>query len=112
MGREKPVKDLHRDWPKLRAMMGEDENWCWEKAFADRDRIGELGVYSVAIGIPQDWWFFQRDGGYNVMFYDYADDPGYIQEMFDFYNRYALAAWKPPAWPARTRSCWEDRPPA
>ena len=88
---EKPVKDLHRDWPKLRAMMGEDENWCWEKTFNDRDRIGELGVYSVAIGIPQDWWFFQRDGGYNVMFYDYVDDPSYIQEIFDFYNRYALA---------------------
>ena len=88
---EKPVKDLHRDWPKLRAMMGEDGNWCWEKTFSDRDRIGELGVYSVAIGIPQDWWFFQRDGGYNVMFYDYADDPAYIDEIFEFYNRYALA---------------------
>ena len=88
---EKPVKDLHRDWPRLRAMMGEDENWCWEKTFADRDRIGELGVYSVAIGIPQDWWFFQRDGGYNVMFYDYADDPNYIRQIFEFYERYALA---------------------
>jgi hypothetical protein len=22
----KPVKDLRRDWPKLRAMMGEEEN--------------------------------------------------------------------------------------
>ena len=88
---EKPVKDLHLDWPKLRAMMGEDGNWCWEKTFEDRDRIGVLGVYSVAIGIPQDWWFFQRDGGYNVMFYDYADDPSYIQEIFEFYERYALA---------------------
>ena len=88
---EKPVKDLHRDWPRLRALMDEDGNWCWEKTFSDRERIGELGVYSVAIGIPQDWWFFQRDGGYNVMFYDYADDPGYIQEIFDFYERYALA---------------------
>lgn len=88
---EKPVKDLRRDWPKLRAMMGESGNWCWEKTFEDRGRIGELGVYSVAIGIPQDWWFFQRDGGYNVMFYDYADDPTYIQEIFEFYERYALA---------------------
>lgn len=88
---EKPVKDLHRDWPRLRAMMGEEEDWKWEKTFNDRDRIGELGVYSVAIGIPQDWWFFQRDGGYNVMFYDYVDDPDYIQEIFDFYSRYALA---------------------
>ena len=88
---EKPVKDLHRDWPRLRSMMGENGNWQWEKTFNDRDRIGELGVYSVAIGIPQDWWFFQRDGGYNVMFYDYVDDPNYIQEIFDFYTRYALA---------------------
>ena len=88
---EKPVKDLHRDWPKLRAMMGQEGNWCWEREFNDRDRIGELGVYSVAIGIPQDWWFFQRDGGYNVMFYDYADDPAYIDEIFEFYGRYALA---------------------
>jgi uroporphyrinogen decarboxylase len=88
---EKPVKDLRRDWPKLGATMGEDENWCWESTFDDRDCIGEFGVYSVAIGIPQDWWFFQRDGGYNVMFYDYADDPSYIQEIFEFYQRYALA---------------------
>jgi uroporphyrinogen decarboxylase len=87
----KPVKDLRRDWPKLRSMMGEDENWKWETTFADRARIGDLGVYSVAIGIPQDWWFFQRHGGYNVMFYDYVDDPGYIQEIFEFYQRYALA---------------------
>jgi uroporphyrinogen decarboxylase len=88
---EKPVKDLRRDWPKLRAMIGDDENWCWEETFEDRDRIGEKGVYSVAIGIPQDWWFFQRDGGYNVMFYDYADDPSFIQEIYAFYERYALA---------------------
>ena len=25
---EKPVKDLHRDWPRLRSMMGEFVNWC------------------------------------------------------------------------------------
>jgi uroporphyrinogen decarboxylase len=88
---EKPVKDLHRDWPRLRAMMGEAGNWCWEKIFNDRERICELGVYSVAIGIPQDWWFFQRHGGYNVMFYDYVDDPIHTQEIFEFYQRYALA---------------------
>ena len=88
---EKPVKDLRRDWPRLRSMMGEDENWCWENTFSDRDRIGEWGAYSVAIGIPQDWWFFQRDGGYNVMFYDYVDDPAFIDEIFEFYGRYALA---------------------
>jgi hypothetical protein len=88
---EKPVKDLRRDWPRVKALMGEDERWRWESQFADRDRIGELGVYSVALSIPQDWWFFQRHGGYNVMFYDYADEEAYVQEIFDYYSRYALA---------------------
>jgi uroporphyrinogen decarboxylase len=88
---DKPVKDLRRDWPRLRALIGEDENWHWETHFMDRERIGELGVYSVAIGIPQDWWFFQRHGGYNVMFYDYADDEAFIQDIFAFYSRYALS---------------------
>jgi uroporphyrinogen decarboxylase len=88
---EKPVKDLRRDWPRLRALMGEDEDWQWETRFADRERIGELGVYSVAIGIPQDWWFFQRQGGYNAVFFDYTDESGYMEEVFAFYTRYALA---------------------
>jgi uroporphyrinogen decarboxylase len=88
---EKPIKDLRRDWPRLRAMMGKDENWQWETAFADRERIGESGVYAVAIGIPQDWWFFQRDGGYNTMFYEFVDEAAYIQEVLEFYTRYALA---------------------
>src|SRR5690554_6573788 len=88
---EKPIKDLKRDWPRLRWMMGEDENWQWASEFVDRDRIGEDGVYSVSIGIPQDWWFFQRQGGYNVMFYEYIDEEAYMQEIFDFYTRYALA---------------------
>ena len=91
---EKPVKDLHRDWPRLRAVMGEDENWQWEKEFTDRDRIGEWGVYSVAIGIPQDWWFFQRQDGYNTVFFDYMDEADYMEEVFAFYTRYALARLK------------------
>lgn len=88
---EKPIKDLRRDWPRLRALIGEDEQWQWEPIFADRDRIGELGVYALSIGIPQDWWFFQRDGGYNTMFYDFVDEPAYMQEVMEFYTRYALA---------------------
>ena len=88
---EKPVKDLKRDWPRLRALMGEDEQWRWATEFTDCDRIGDLGVYAVSIGIPQDWWFFQRQGGYNVMFYDFVDEEDYIQEIMEFYTRYALA---------------------
>ncbi|MFN8465178.1 MAG: uroporphyrinogen decarboxylase family protein [Caldilineaceae bacterium] len=88
---EKPIKDLKRDWPRLRAVMGEDENWRWANDFTDRDRIGDLGVFSVCIGIPQDWYFFQREGGYNVMFFDFLDEEEYVQEIMDFYTRYALA---------------------
>ncbi|MBM3190161.1 MAG: hypothetical protein FJZ90_15750 [Chloroflexi bacterium] len=88
---EKPIKDLKRDWPRLKAILGEHEDWRWAPEFADRDRIGELGVYSMSIGIPQDWWFFQRQGGYNVMFYDFADEAAYMGEVIGFYTRYALA---------------------
>ncbi len=88
---EKPIKDLKRDWPQLRAMLGENEDWQWEKEFVDYDRIGDLGVFTASIGIPQDWYFFQREGGYNVMFYDYIDEPAYMQEVTEFYTRYALA---------------------
>jgi uroporphyrinogen decarboxylase len=87
----KAIKDLRRDWPRLRALLGEDENWRWGDHFMDRDRIGELGVYSMSIGIPQDWWFFQRQGGYSAMFYDFADEAAYMQEVIGFYTRYALA---------------------
>jgi uroporphyrinogen decarboxylase len=87
----KPIKDLRRDWPRLRAVMGEAEDWQWAAGFDDRARIGELGVYSVCIGIPQDWWFFQRDGGYNTVFFDYRDEAAYMDEVFAFYTRYALA---------------------
>jgi uroporphyrinogen decarboxylase len=88
---EKPIKDLHRDWPRLKAVMGEAEDWQWATTFTDRDRLGELGVYSVCIGLPQDWWFFQREGGYNTLFFDFHDDEAYMHEVFAFYTRYALA---------------------
>jgi uroporphyrinogen decarboxylase len=91
---QKPIKDLRRDWPRLKAMMGEDENWQWKSEIDDRDRIGELGVYSIAIGIPQDWWFFQRQGGYNTMFYEFMDEEAYILDVMNFYSRYALARLK------------------
>lgn len=87
---EKPIKDVKRDWPRLRAMLGEHEDWCWEEEFVD-DRIGDLGVFTASIAIPQDWYFFQRHGGYNVMFYDYIDEPDYMQEVTEFYTRFAIA---------------------
>jgi hypothetical protein len=111
---EKPVKDLRRDWPRLRALMGEEEDWQWEtsQGFRDRERIGELGVYSVAIGIPQDWWFFQRDGGYNTMFFDFSDEEAYIKRGLRVLHPLrpgpAEAAW----WPNPMRSCWAVRLPA
>lgn len=91
---ERPIKDLNRDWPRLRSLLGENEDWQWETNFSDQARIGENGVYSISVGIPQDWWFFQRNGGYNMMFYEYNDEPEAIQEIINFYTRFALARLK------------------
>lgn len=94
---EKPIKNLREDWPKLRAMMGEDGNWQWDTrhGLPDRERIGDQGVYSVAISIPQDWWFFQRHGGYEASLFDFSDEASFMEEeVFPFYTQYTLARLK------------------
>jgi uroporphyrinogen decarboxylase len=88
---EKPVKDLRRDWPRLCSLMGEPGSWQWSGEFSDAGAIGELGVYAFILPLPQDWWFGQRDGNYNTIFFDYLDDEAYMREVMDFYTEYALA---------------------
>ncbi len=88
---EKPVKDLQRDWPRLRSLMGEPETWKWQNDFSNRNAIGERGVYAFILPLPQDWWFAQRDGGYNNLFFDYVDNGPYMQEVMEFYSAYGVA---------------------
>lgn len=87
---EKPIKELARDWPSLRHMLGENGGWTFREQFSNRDAIGELGVYAFILPIPQDWWFAQRHGDYNTIFYDYIDHEALMDEVMEYYTAYSV----------------------
>ena len=46
---EKPIKDIDRDWPRLRALLGED--WLWKRELPRwHSRLGDRGVYPLGLG--------------------------------------------------------------
>ena len=60
---EKPIKEIDRDWPRLRALLGED--WLWTRELPRwHGRLGERGIYPLSLGLPIDWWYGwrRRDG--------------------------------------------------
>lgn len=86
---EKWIKDLDRDWPRMRYLMGED--WTYRRFFRRRDRLGDLGVYSWMLFLPLDWWFHIRHGANEQLTFDLVDHPDKMREIFDYYTRFALA---------------------
>lgn len=86
---EKWIKDIDRDWPRLHWLMGED--WEFDLTLPNRDKLGELGVYSLMLFLPLDWWFHIRQGGVEQVSYDLTDEPEKMAEIFNFYTRFCLA---------------------
>jgi len=90
--REKFIKDIRKDWPKLRYVMG--DKWEWEEKCVNYDKIGDLGVYGISIGLPVDWWFQQRDGGSERFLLDFYDYQKELEEIFQLYYTYGLSYLK------------------
>mgnify|MGYP005844216203 CR=1 FL=1 len=86
---KKWIQDVERDWPRLRWLMGEE--WRWRREFRNRDRLGDLGVYSLMLFLPIDWWFHVRDGSGEQLTFDLIDRADQMQEIFGYYTRFALA---------------------
>ncbi len=87
---EKPVKDLRTDFERMKLWMGKG-GWKWETGFKDRDRIGDLGVYVGMVPVFQDWWFNYRRGGFDQCIQDFTDEPGFMEEVHEFWMEWALA---------------------
>ncbi|GAB4436816.1 MAG: hypothetical protein Kow00120_03990 [Anaerolineae bacterium] len=83
------IQDVDRDWPRLRWLMGEE--WRWKPVFRNRDRLGDLGVYSLMLFLPIDWWFHVRDGSGEQLTFDLIDRADQMHEIFAHYTRFALA---------------------
>jgi uroporphyrinogen decarboxylase len=86
---KKWIQDIERDWPRLHWLMGEE--WRGRPEFRNRDKLGDLGVYSLMLFLPIDWWFAVRDGTGEELTFDLIDCPDVMQEIFDHYTRFALA---------------------
>ena len=87
---EKPVKNLREDFEKVKLWMGQG-SWRWESDFKDRHRIGDLGVYVGMVPVFQDWYFHHRNGGFDQCVQDFTDEPGLVEEIYEFWLEWALA---------------------
>ncbi|MBN1466807.1 hypothetical protein JXA02_13720 [candidate division KSB1 bacterium] len=88
---EKPLKDLAVDFAKLKLHMGE-EDWQWADSFIDYDRLSDLGVYCGMTPVFQDWYFHNRQGGFEACFTDFMEQPALVDEIYEFWQRWALAS--------------------
>ena len=86
----KPIKNLQEDFEKFQLVMGKGD-WQWEKEFRDKQVIGDLGVYLGMIPVFQDWWFSNRDGGFENVFSDLLMEADYMQKVHEFWMNWALA---------------------
>ncbi len=86
---EKPIKDIDRDWPRLRALLGED--WLWKRELPRwHYRLGDRGVYPLGVALPVDWWYDWRDGTVQQLIYDLVDRRDKMHEILDYYHDYAM----------------------
>jgi len=86
----KPIKDLKKDFAKIKLMMGEG-NWEWEKSYRDKETLGDLGVFLGMQPVFQDWYFHYRHGGFEQCFIDFAYEAAFIEEIFEFWLEWAIA---------------------
>lgn len=83
------VKDLHRDWPRLRWLMG--ESWHWDSACADQGLVGDRAVYGLQVHTFIDFWDGVRDGQSDQVIMDFYDDREFMDEVFAYYKTFTLA---------------------
>ena len=82
---EPPVKNLEKDWPKVRYLLGEE--WEWEPKKRD-DIVGDFGVYAINVQLPVDWWYGWR--GLEGAVTDLYFHPKLMSEILEYYRKYAL----------------------
>ena len=83
------IKDIATDFPKLKWYM---EQKSLHGLCRNRGKIGELGIYGVAIETFMGFWVWARDGGSVQVIQDIADQPELMQQVQQFYLDFATNA--------------------
>jgi hypothetical protein len=76
------IKDIAQDFPKLQWYM---EQKGLDGLTRNRHRIGELGIYGVAIETFMGFWVWARDGGSMQAIQDFFQHPAEMQRIKEFY---------------------------
>jgi uroporphyrinogen decarboxylase len=85
------VRDIAADLPKLRWYM---ENKPVDGLCRNRGKVGELGIFGVAIETFMGFWVWVRDGGSTQALMDFSEAPEAMDEAFDFYSAFVERAAK------------------
>lgn len=83
------IKDISRDWPRLRWLMG--EAWHWDEKCSDLEKVEDLAVYGLQVHTFVDFWDGVRNGQSDQMILDFYDAPDQMQEIFEYYRAFTLS---------------------
>lgn len=86
--KEKQIKDINSDWPKVKYYLG--DRWEYDSECVGRDKIGNTGVYALTVDLPIDWWNRLREGGFEQVIMDLCRNAAQMRDIFDFYFEFAL----------------------
>lgn len=87
----KPIKDLKRDWAKVRYLLQVPEACDPYQVAWQKRELGESGVYGLHVGTPGfQAWFGLFEGGVEALSYLYHDAPELLDELRELCERALL----------------------
>jgi len=87
----KPIKDLKRDWPKVRYLFQEPIAYDDSVCQLQKRELGETGVFGIGVTTPGfHSWFGLFEGTVQSLSYLYYDEPELIEELRALHERSLL----------------------
>jgi uroporphyrinogen decarboxylase len=83
------VKDVAADFPKLQWYM---QQRSLDSLFKNRSKIGEKGIFGIAIETFMGFWVWARNGGSMQAILDITEEPDLMRPVLEFYLQYASDA--------------------
>jgi len=83
------IKDIATDFPKLQWYM---QQRSYESLFKSRGKIGDRGIFGVAIETFMGFWVWARNGGSMQAILDFSEAPDLMRQVHEFYLSFARDA--------------------
>ena len=76
------IKDIATDFPKLQWYM---QQRSFESLFKNRAKIGDHGIFGIAIETFMGFWVWARNGGSMQALLDFSEEPDRVRQVHEFY---------------------------